>query len=56
MIIGGGTDQSRRPVELLPVYGEERARRHDGEERGGQYHGSDQLEGVQGSGHWEEGE
>lgn len=40
------TDQPWRPVKLLSFYGEKRARRHHGEERGGEYDGSYQLERV----------
>ncbi len=38
---GWCVDQSGGSVELLSVYGEERAGRHHGEERGGEYDGSD---------------
>lgn len=38
---GWGVDQSGRPVELLSDDGEERTGCHYGEERGGEYDGSD---------------
>lgn len=41
-------DFARRPGELLPLHGVERAGRHHGDERGRQRHGAGELEGVQG--------